>query len=120
MPPAEITIALSEIAGEALCSVEVNEIGPNDSTDSGQIVERTEGKLAIVDGFHRTVGQIVYCRENGIDPKAYLITVILACDDADADAEGVDGDMMDLVEAASMPSDEQGEAIERIYEMAGR
>ncbi len=109
MRPKKITVSLSEIAGEVERET-VDEAGPTDSTDLGQIVERTQGRLHIVDGFHRTAGQLRHCRESGIDPASLTITVVLGC------ANDNDND---LVSDASAPGPKQDAAIAEIYRLAG-
>jgi len=110
MTPKEITIMLSEIAGEV--DGELADIAsPCKNTDAGQIVERVAGRLYIVDGFHRSAGQIAHCREHGLDVTTHSITVVLAC---------VDESDNQLVADAAEPGARQDAAIAEIYRLAGR
>jgi hypothetical protein len=110
MSPTEITIKLSDIAGQPDREL-IDETAPSGDTDLGQIVERIQSRLYIVDGFHRTAGQVRYCRDNEIDPKDYMISVVLACEDDDDN---------DLVSDAATPGPKQEAAIAEIYRLAGR
>lgn len=102
MASKKIQINLSEIANEAIEYVDVcPALNPSES-DQPQIVERIGTRLAIVDGYHRTAGQIRWCRENGVDIIECLITVI-ECDDED------------LIADAAEPSERQQDAIDAIY-----
>jgi hypothetical protein len=97
-------IRLSEIENEA--ADYVDEASPlEDTYQQPQIVERVNGRLQIVDGFHRTAGQVRFCRDNGIDTADRVITVV-ECDDED------------LISAAAEPGDQQQSAIDAIYASA--
>jgi hypothetical protein len=100
-------IRLSEIAGEV--GDYVDEVPALDPTgdDSPQIVERSpSGAFYIVDGFHRTAGQVRWCRENGVDPAGCSVVVVI-CDDPA------------LVRDAAEPGPRQDAAIAAIYAAAG-
>lgn len=99
-------IKLGQIADEA--SDYVDEVPALDPTDRGQpqIVEAApSGTLYIVDGFHRTAGQIRWCRENGVSLDDCEVTVVV-CDDAG------------LIADAAEPGPKQQAAIEAIYALA--
>jgi hypothetical protein len=97
-------IMLSEIAGEA--GDYVDEASPlADTSTEPQIVELIGQQYYIVDGFHRTAGQIRHCRDNDISLERHEISVVVA--------EG------DLVAVAAEPGDGQDEAIAAIYAAAG-
>lgn len=100
-----IKIKLSEIANEAMDYVD-QVPSLSDTGSQPQIIERSTGKSYIVDGFHRTAGQIRYCRENGISLAEHEITVVLADDPK-------------LIAVAAEPNDGQQEAIDEIYRQAG-
>jgi hypothetical protein len=101
------TIKLSEIADEATSNVgdDVEALDPDDARQPA-IVEESAGSLRIVDGFHRTAGQVAWCRENDIDlTECEIIVVVCATEDLIADA--------------AEPGERQQAAIDAIYEAAG-
>lgn len=97
-----LKIRLSEIAYEAMDYVDESSALDPANSEEPQIVERVGDRLAIVDGFHRTAGQIRWCREREIAPADCEITVV-CCDDAD------------LIAAAAEPGPGQADAIRQIY-----
>lgn len=106
MTATKTTIRLSEIANEARDYIDqVPALDPSDSAKP-QIVEQVGGKLCIVDGFHRTAGQLRWCDENGVSADECEVTVVIA-DDAD------------LISAAAEPGEGQAEAISALYAQAG-
>jgi len=95
----KIKINLIQIADEARdYACEVPALA---STDALQIVCRSGDGLEIVDGFHRSAGQIRHCMESGIDESSHSITVVL-CEDED------------LIAAAAEPGEGQQAAIDAI------
>lgn len=107
MTTTTMTIKLGQIADEAGDYVdEAPALDPADAREP-QIVEVSpSGTLSIVDGFHRTAGQVRWCRENGVAVEDCEITVV-ACDDAA------------LIRDAAEPGPKQQAAIEAIYAAAG-
>jgi hypothetical protein len=109
------TISLSEIANEATDYIgQVPALDPELSDarqpmpTAPQIIEKVGNRLDIVDGFHRTAGQIRWCQENGIELSECAITVIL-CENGNDDT----------IAAAAEPGPLQVEAIQAIHDAAG-
>jgi hypothetical protein len=100
---------LSEIAEEAIEYVDqVPALSPDDDSQPQIVAVTQSGSLEIVDGFHRTAGQIRWCRKNGVTLDACEINVVV-CDDAK---------LVGLAANATFPRKQQA-AIDAIYEEAG-
>lgn len=100
------TIRLSEIAVEAREYVDSTPTLLPSDTAEPQIVEIVGERYRIVDGFHRTAGQLRWCMENGVAPEDCEISVIV-CDDGE------------LIAVAAEPSRRQRDAIRAIYSAVG-
>lgn len=102
-------LKLSRLAFEALSSASDSpDLSPSDYARENEIVvEKVEGRWAIVDGFHRAAGLANWASGEGLSYNSIQIRVL-----------DVTGYGEDVVAAAAEPGEAQEEALRELYEAA--